>query len=57
MQGEKDACKGDSGGPLACNQKLCGVVSFGFRCAEPGYPGAYASVAALRNWIKENTVA
>lgn len=28
-EGGKDACYGDSGGPLACNRTLVGIVSFG----------------------------
>ena len=28
LQPQKSACGGDSGGPMACNGKLCGVVSF-----------------------------
>ena len=38
----RDACQGDSGGPLNCldfqtaKWELCGIVSWGARCAEPG---------------------
>jgi len=38
----RDSCQGDSGGPLNCMSpttrkwELCGVVSWGARCAEPG---------------------
>ncbi len=46
--GAKDSCAGDSGGPLveAGTSVLAGVVSFGYQCALPGYPGVYAEVAA-----------
>ncbi|KAH8289967.1 hypothetical protein KR018_012424, partial [Drosophila ironensis] len=48
----KDACQGDSGGPLVSGGKLVGIVSFGYECARPHFPGVYANVAKLRHWIK-----
>ncbi|XP_050084936.1 trypsin-1-like [Anopheles aquasalis] len=53
--GGKDACQGDSGGPLYANQKLVGVVSWGYGCAKAGYPGVYARVASVRDWIRQNS--
>ncbi|XP_063834006.1 vitellin-degrading protease-like [Ostrinia nubilalis] len=52
-EGGKNACYGDSGGPLIHNGKLAGVVSFGIGCARPDYPAVYAKVSALRGWIDE----
>lgn len=86
-EGGRDACLGDSGGPLAvCDRqsdpslvwrrlptrlwfgprkststctgvwKLVGIISSGFRCAEPGIPGIYTEVASYFGWISHTVV-
>ena len=54
-EGGKDSCNGDSGGPLYCKGHLTGIVSWGYQCARPEYPGVYTQVSYFIDWIRNNT--
>jgi secreted trypsin-like serine protease len=56
LSGGKDSCQGDSGGPLAVQAgdgswRQIGVTSFGYRCAQAGYPGVYHRLTSTTSWI------
>ncbi len=53
-----DTCQGDSGGPLMAFVNntwiLAGLTSFGYGCAEAGYPGVYTRVSSFISFINTN---
>ncbi|CAB0044164.1 unnamed protein product [Trichogramma brassicae] len=52
-----DACQGDGGGPLVCQDdgfyELAGLVSWGFGCGRVDVPGVYVKVSAFIGWINQ----
>jgi len=59
----KDACGGDSGGPLTVADSqsgvhtLVGAVSFGFGCGREGLYGVYANIPFFRTWMDQTIAA
>ncbi len=58
-QGGRDACAGDSGGPLLVptgpgnTLQVAGLTSFGLGCARPNAPGVYTRVSEFTDWVNE----
>ncbi|WP_299080967.1 trypsin-like serine protease [uncultured Paraglaciecola sp.] len=57
--GGKGSCQGDSGGPLVINTGVgvqqVGLVSWGYGCAEAGFPGVYTRVSVFKGWMSAIT--
>jgi len=58
-KGGKDACSGDSGGPLGLKMpnkqwQQIGIVSWGEGCANFHRPGLYSRVTELTQWIRHH---
>jgi secreted trypsin-like serine protease len=59
----RDSCYGDSGGPLMAHDAASnryvqiGIVSWGYQCGHPIYPGVYARVASFNQWIASTIAA
>ncbi|MGW1676821.1 S1 family peptidase [Saccharopolyspora sp. NPDC002376] len=48
-EGGRDACAGDSGGPIVADNRLIGVVSYGTGCGRPNTPGVYTRLSTYAN--------
>jgi secreted trypsin-like serine protease len=60
VEGGRDSCKGDSGGPLITQKsnryfEQIGIVSWGKGCARENRPGFYSRVTELTQWIQYNS--
>jgi hypothetical protein len=57
IDGSQDACQGDSGGPLFFNDgsswQQAGIVSWGYQCGVPNFPGIYTRVSQYFDWIAD----
>uniref|UniRef100_A0A336K8Y2 CSON001568 protein n=1 Tax=Culicoides sonorensis TaxID=179676 RepID=A0A336K8Y2_CULSO len=52
--GDISPCSGDEGSPLVQDNKLIGVVSFGFDCQNSKYPTIYVRISEFRDFIDGN---
>ncbi|XP_023345529.1 chymotrypsin-2 isoform X2 [Eurytemora carolleeae] len=53
----RDACLGDSGGPMSILKNgqflQVGITSWGYKCAEPDYPGVWTNLPHFIPWIED----
>ncbi|XP_046144258.1 transmembrane protease serine 9-like [Osmia bicornis bicornis] len=59
LEGERDACFGDSGGPLHVkgtfgHLEVIGIISWGRGCARPNFPGIYTKLTNYLGWLKDH---
>lgn len=50
----KDACAGDSGGPLFNGLTQYGIISWGEGCGNTDFPGVYTRLSTYTEWIQES---
>ncbi|XP_042524636.1 mannan-binding lectin serine protease 1 [Dipodomys spectabilis] len=61
LEGGKDACMGDSGGPMVTLDRekgqwyLVGIVSWGEECGQKTHYGVYSDVYHNKDWIQRTT--
>ncbi|PZC81123.1 hypothetical protein B5X24_HaOG200402 [Helicoverpa armigera] len=52
-EGDRDTCRGDSGGGVLWNGRIVGLTSHGDGCAKKLKPSVYTNLWFHRKWIKE----
>ncbi|CAK9800417.1 Phenoloxidase-activating factor 2 (Fragment) [Anthophora quadrimaculata] len=57
-EANRDTCRGDGGGPLACPTATgqyfqAGIVSWGIGCGSSNVPAVYTNVAQYTHWIEQ----
>jgi secreted trypsin-like serine protease len=63
LAGGRDACSGDSGGPLIARgatsaaDVMVGITSFGQGCAQKNTPAGYTNVQKYAAWIQSTLAA
>ncbi|XP_045446106.1 trypsin, alkaline B-like [Melitaea cinxia] len=53
--GGRDACHGDTGGPVIHNGVIVGITSWGYQCGHARFPGVNARVSRFTSWIQNNS--
>ncbi|XP_048185340.1 kallikrein-1 [Perognathus longimembris pacificus] len=54
LEGGRDTCVGDSGGPLICDGELQGITSWGhIPCGAPNKPGVFVDIFKYKQWIAD----